>query len=302
MSAVHANVSPYHAGERAVQTKAGVRDQAKQVGKIVHNDIPDRAWGLLADQRFVVAGWRDRDGRVWASWLTGNAGFLSEGGGRLYVQTHPVDGDPLSGALRDGMWMGLLVIDLHTRDRLRVNGRLHVTDTGFAVEPDEVYPNCPKYIQQRSLRPSDETTSGSPIRTAQLTTEQQAWIADADTFFIASLHPETGADVSHRGGDPGFVEIVSTTRLAWPDYPGNNMFNTLGNIEAHPPVGLLFVDVEDGTVLQMTGAGRVIWDDERTEAYGPAERVVEVDISDVIEIPRGNSLRWELDAYSPFNP
>ena len=221
---------------------------------------------------------------------------------RLCVQAEPVDGDPLNEHLRDGMWMGLLAIDLQTRERLRINGRLQTDDTGFVVEPKEVYPNCPKYIQRRLLRTIDKAEPGHPQRSTVLTDAQQAWIAGADTFFIASLQPDAGADVSHRGGDPGFITVENDRRLWWPDYPGNNMFSTLGNMEAYPPAGLLFVDFDGGAVLQITGTGHVLWEDDRLVAMKDAERLVEIEITAVREIPGANPLRWELDGYSPFNP
>jgi hypothetical protein len=294
--------TPYHEGERSVQQRAGVRAQAERLGRIIESEIPDRGRALLADQPFVVAGWRDPDDRVWASWLTGESGLLQVDPHRLHVQADPVDGDPLADHMRDEMWMALLVIDLDSRQRLRVNGTLQTADSGFVVEPREVYPNCPKYIQRRLLSAVADPAPERPQHTAALTGEQQAWIADADTFFIASLHPETGADVSHRGGDPGFITVESDRRLWWPDYPGNNMFNTLGNVVAHPPAGLLFVDFDGGTVLQLTGTGRVVWEDDRLTALNQAERLVEFEISAVREIPGANPLRWDLDAYSPFNP
>ena len=64
---------------------------------------------------------------------------------------------------------------------------------------------------------------------------QRAWVAAADTFFIASAAPGGGADASHRGGNPGFVRVRDAATLEWPDYSGNTMFNTLGNITADTP-------------------------------------------------------------------
>ena len=59
----------------------------------------------------------------------------------------------------------------------------------------------------------------------------------ADTFFVASAHAERGVDASHRGGLPGFVRVLGDRTLEIPDYPGNSMFNTLGNPAADPRAG-----------------------------------------------------------------
>jgi predicted pyridoxine 5'-phosphate oxidase superfamily flavin-nucleotide-binding protein len=121
----------------------------------------------------------------------------------------------------------------------------------------------------------------------------RALVAGADTFFIASWHPGGGADASHRGGRPGFVRVLDDTTLEFPDYPGNNMFNTLGNLVGHPRAGLLFVDFERGDLLQLTGRAQVLW---------KPDTAVRVAIEEVLETPRGGSLRFELVEPSPVNP
>lgn len=86
----------------------------------------------------------------------------------------------------------------------------------------------------------------------------------------------------------------------FPDYAGNNMFNTLGNLLVNPKSGLLFIDFERGNTLQLTGRATVIWDTERRAAFAGAERVVEFEIEQAIA---GTSrLRWRFVEYSPFNP
>ena len=84
-------------------------------------------------------------------------------------------------------------------------------------------------------------------RTA-LNADDKELIARADTFFIATAVAD-GADVSHRGGKPGFLRLEEDGALSWPDYAGNNFFNTLGNIEANSAAGLLIPDWETGRVL-----------------------------------------------------
>ena len=111
------------------------------------------------------------------------------------------------------------------------------------------------------------------MRTAELSSQHQRLIARADTFFIATDHPESGADISHRGGNPGFVRIVDSRRLAIPDYSGNNMFNTLGNIVANPRVGLLFIGFESGRTLQLTGRATIDWDSARASTLAGAARI-----------------------------
>lgn len=202
--------------------------------------------------------------------------------------------------------LGMLVIDLSTRRRMRFNGKgMFGPEGGIFLLVDQVYGNCPKYIQAR--RPTPDEAPAPPARPPQrfraLTDRHKAWIADADTFFIASFHPGSGADASHRGGSPGFVRVLSDHGLVFPDYPGNNMFNTLGNIAAYPLAGLLFVDFGKGDLLQLTGRANLAWDRETVAAYrGAQDAVVAFEVDEIVESPGGSPMRWEFVEYSPVNP
>jgi predicted pyridoxine 5'-phosphate oxidase superfamily flavin-nucleotide-binding protein len=131
---------------------------------------------------------------------------------------------------------------------------------------------------------------------------QRLAIEGADTFFIASVHEGTGADASHRGGQPGFVQVVDERTLRLPDYSGNNMFQTLGNIAADPRVGLLFVNFDTGTTLQLTGKARLLWDRPDFAELKGAERAVEIQIEEIVETQGHGPLGWRFREYSPFNP
>lgn len=90
-----------------------------------------------------------------------------------------------------------------------------------------------------------------------MTKAQIAWINAADTFFIARGYHDRGEnaaygmDASHRGGERGFVQVVGDGRLVFPDYAGNNHYNTIGNLVLDARVGLIFVDFETGGLLQL---------------------------------------------------
>src|SRR5439155_6512520 len=96
--------------------------------------------------------------------------------------------------------------------------------------PTPGFCNCPKYIQQRVPDASLEGATHTAREASALDEPQRHWITRADTLFIASTHPDTGPDTSHRGGAPGFVRVLAADRLLWPDYVGNGMFQTLGNL------------------------------------------------------------------------
>lgn len=298
--------STYHAGELAVQARVGVEYEASRVGTSIRSAIPLVAQEFLRNQRLAIMGSVDARGRVWASALTGEPGFmtaLSETA--LLVTASPAQGDPLEENLRSVNQIGMLAIELETRRRMRLNGTVDMRPAGgFVITTEQVYSNCPKYIQKRSFEPAVVQSSEEPEvrRSAVLTAEQRRWVEGADTLFIATYHPTGGADASHRGGLPGFVRVVSDTTLVIPDYYGNNMFQTLGNMEAYPATGLLFIDFETGDTLQMTGKARVVWDQKLTATFPGAQRLVEFEIEETVEVTGASRLRGRLVEYSPFNP
>jgi predicted pyridoxine 5'-phosphate oxidase superfamily flavin-nucleotide-binding protein len=200
-------LGPFHDGEREMQARAGVRDEAEAVGRIIRSTIPPAAGRFLARQRLAVATTLDPGGRVWASLLTGEPGFIRAVDETLLrLDAQPVPGDPLPDNLATQPWLGLLVLDPQTRGRMRFNGRGLLSADGLFLEADQAYGNCPKYIQLRRLGPDAESApAAAPSVSRRLDPAQQSWIANADTFFIGTFHPQAGADASHRGGFPGFV-------------------------------------------------------------------------------------------------
>ena len=290
--------SIYHPGERAVQERAGVANEAERVGRSIRPHIPPTAQTFLLSQPMVVLATADDRGRFWASVLFGQPGFLrAEDERTLRIEARPTSGDPLLENLTEGAQIGVLVIELSSRRRIRLNGRVvSVRDGVSRVSTEQVYSNCPKYIRARSWRPSDKPGEHHgeviPTRHSSLTERHKAWVVQADTFFIASGHVEGGTDASHRGGTPGFVHVVDDRHLAWGDYPGNNMFQTLGNISVNPFTGLLFIDFERGKTLQLTGSSSIVWDSDRTREFTDAQRVLEFEFEEAIEITHPTRLRW----------
>jgi len=277
---------PFHRGEVAVQERAGARDMARKVGGSIHATIAPAARSFLAGGELAVAAGVDDRGAVWASLLTGRRGFLEAAGDeRLRVHALPSAGDPLAESLRDGAALGLLVIDFSTRKRMRLNGTIEVGKGGFDLVVREVFGNCPRYIQARAAESPRIAAREPPaiVRGGMLDTVQRRWIRETDTFFVASIHDESGPDASHRGGNPGFVQVVDARRVAWPDYAGNKMFQTLGNLDADGRAGLLLLDFARGDTLQLTGRAAIDWDPARAAAFAGAERVVDFEVGEVVE-------------------
>lgn len=279
----------YHEGELQVQRRAGVALGAERIARSIHAAIPPVARRFIADRSFAILGAADENGRVWASLLRGGPGFLTlSSEDRLHVAVRLRAGDPLSAALAGEADVGLLLIDPAARRRMRANGRARPQGAlGFEVETREVYANCPKYIRQRevALGMVSDSDAGAPRRGDCLTREQMRRLAASDTIFLASRHPVAGADVSHRGGARGFVHVPAPDRIVIPDYAGNMMFNTLGNLASDPRAGVLLVDFDGGGTLQVTGRARIEWDPAAVAAHQGAERLVEIEVEAVVEMP-----------------
>jgi predicted pyridoxine 5'-phosphate oxidase superfamily flavin-nucleotide-binding protein len=261
----------YHGGELEVQRRAGGEEIAAPLLGGVRDELPYAAREFLEDQPMLIVASTDGND-VRADLLHGAPGFISTPD----EQTVHVTGRPFTGPV------GLLALETATRRRRRVNGEATPTATGFAVSTGEVYSNCPKYIQRREI--------AGPAAAGGMRTTDRELIETADTFFVATA-AHGGADASHRGGSPGFV-TTDGDRLSFPDYPGNNMYGTLGNLLANPRIGLLFLDWETGDTLQLTGGAEV----------DPDSRAVHVTIEEAIRTPHALPYRWVLLERSRFNP
>jgi hypothetical protein len=270
----------FYDGELAVQRRAGVRSEAGRLIRMLEaGELSAGIAGFLAQRSFLVITGRDRCGVLWTSPLLGSPGFL-EVRSETELAVHAVipPGDPLH-ELAAGQKLGLTTVEFATRRRVRINGTLTATaGDRLTIEVEQAYGNCPQYIQQRLLEPSQDSgrdRAGARLATA-LADDDIRLIRSADTFFLGTVNPERGADASHRGGPAGFVRLDGAGRLWWPDYRGNNLFNSLGNLAVNPEAALLFVDFRDGRALQLTGTAGVEWDHagEPGDDAGTGRRVV----------------------------
>ena len=290
------SVNAFHSGSLAVQRRLGVRDLAAHVGRSIGPGIRPVAAAFLEAQPMLVLGAADADGRVWSTLLTGTPGFVrATGPHTVSVAGGVPDRDPLAGAVTPaGTPVGTIALDPRTRRRMRLNGIARPSPRGLVVEAEQVFSNCPKYLQKRELYAPDTGTPAGAVRRGEaLDPDQERLVRAADTFFVATTAPD-GVDASHRGGNPGFVGVDSPTELSWQDYPGNAMFLTLGNLESDGRAGLLFTDWRTGTTLQLTGVA--------TTAYDPAGRTTRFRVDRVVETPSASPLRWSAPEYSPANP
>jgi len=317
------NKPPFHQGELKVQQMANESAIGQRNGGVITDTIIRGAIPFIAQQNMLVTSSLDKAGNVWASVLIGTQSFIHAPNEREIR----IDRDKIVSHGNDPFWqniahepqVGLLAIELNTRRRFRVNGRIsRIDDSTYQMTVKQAYPNCPKYIQRRSLSLDQQLSSqplGPVISGSQLSAKQHALINRADSLFVASASPiETesglantelsahGADASYRGGFPGFIEVKGQT-LRIPDYKGNSMFNTLGNIEIYPRAGIAIIDFENHQILHLSGTAKVLWNQhDPTGQSAGTKRFWELDVTHWQETPIPHSVNWQFFDYSPHNP
>ncbi|MBE9463601.1 pyridoxamine 5'-phosphate oxidase family protein [Dyadobacter subterraneus] len=292
--------SVFHSGELYVQQSTGEEYFAMQNGSIIKDVIGGGAVNFVQSQKFFLAASQDREGNIWPSVLSGDPGFV------VVTDAHHIllNPDLLRSDSGDIFWenihqnssVGLLFIDLLSRRRFRINGQIIQREKFWEIEIEQAFPNCPKYIQRREVEFSGHEAN---LASHDLT----KWIDQADTIFVASSDGGGNLDVSHRGGNPGFVTLAGESILRIPDYQGNSMFNTLGNFHENPHAGLLFIDFSNGETMQLIGKADIHLHDESASTFtGGTNRFWDFQIEKVVFLKSLENFSAHLIDYSHYNP
>lgn len=252
------------------------------------------AASFLQRAPLLAIGTLDGEARPWTTIWGGEPGFsqpLGQSiiGVRTAVSTRH---DPVVGALvgteadgevvreeAKGRMVGGLAIDLESRRRFKYYGRMMAgalnassvdADSGIGdgtgeiqlvVKIEQALGNCPKYLNAKHIVPA--AVAPQLVSAAlPLPPEATALLARADLFFITSSHSTYDMDTNHRGGPPGFVRVLSNTAaetvLVYPEYSGNRLYQTLGNLATTPLAGLCVPDFDTGAALYVTGTTEIL--------------------------------------------
>lgn len=288
------DASPFHEGELEAQALAGESSR----GAGIRDFMPDQHRDFFALLPYLFAAGRDAQGKPIATVLTGPEGFVtSPTPNELAIAALPASGDPADAALSAGAPIGLLGLDLRTRRRNRANGIISERDgSGLKIAVSQSFGNCAKYIQLRQHEIVPAITTATE-ELGGLDAAASALIAEADTLFIAS-GSESGLDISHRGGRPGFVRIEGG-QLSVPDLAGNSYFNTFGNLLREPATSLLFIDFAKGDVVQLQGVAEVIWSGAELAGLDGAKRLLKVEVTRAWRRKAALPLRWSEPEPAP---
>jgi uncharacterized protein len=111
--------------------------------------------------------------------------------------------------------------------------------------------------------------------------EDRAFIGRMDMFFLATADTEGRPQCSYKGGDPGFVRVLNERTVAFPNYDGNGMYVSIGNLLANPHVGMLFIDFVSArpSRLRLNGNASIDERDDLMDQYPGAQFIVRVRVT-----------------------
>ncbi|MEQ1715481.1 MAG: pyridoxamine 5'-phosphate oxidase family protein [Hyphomicrobium sp.] len=108
----------------------------------------------------------------------------------------------------------------------------------------------------------------------------KAFIESRDMFFLSSVDHNGRPTVSYKGGTPGFVKVLDPTTIVFPNYDGNGMYLSLGNIAGNPEIGCLFIDFERPFRTRLQGRAELVKSGPLLGLFKEAELVVKVTVSE----------------------
>jgi len=125
------------------------------------------------------------------------------------------------------------------------------------------------------------------VVTDEITDDLADFIQSRNLFFLSTLDDSGNPTVSYKGGATGFARVLNANTLTFPSYDGDGMFLSMGNIEGHAKIGILFIDFETPRRVRLQGSARLVREGPLVESYPGAELAVEVDVEKVwVNCPR----------------
>lgn len=324
---------PWHEGEIAMA-------KAMRVPNMDNPTVPALSPQLASHARIaplIAIGTLDKQGRPWTTLWGGEKGISQPiAQGILGIRT-PVAGqhDPvveeLVGREGDGTvireeGMGRMVsgltIDLETRKRTKLYGRMvagalntredeatdtqqHIAEVQLVLKIEQSLGNCPKYLNKKRIEP----TASNPVlisEDAQLPQRALDLLAKADLFFLSSANRDQDMDTNHRGGPAGFVRVVSNDSpgavLCYPEYSGNRLYQTLGNLQVNPVLGICVPDFETGDMLYLTGTTEILIGEDAAKILPRSNLAIKITVNAARFVATALPFRGVAGETSPYNP
>ena len=332
MSFLVSETMPWHEGEEKMHqlTKVGTFDNPSSPF------LQPRAASMVQRFPLLALGTLDKQGRPWTTVWGGEVPIGQAVAKDILGLRTIVDSktDPVVEILFDGKDDGEVVhekgagrmiaglsIHLEQRNRMKLVGRMvagalnahedglpgsgSVGQVQLVWKIEQSLGNCPKYLNCKRVYPSlpePRLVSDS----AHLSSEALDLLAKADLFFVSSSDRDKDMDTNHRGGPPGFVRVESNAEqgavLVWPEYSGNNLYQTLGNLQTSPRAGLVFPDFDTGNVLYVTGDTEVLIGKDATAVLPRTNLTVRITLTGARFVEKGLPFKGESLESSPYNP
>ncbi len=298
----------FHKGELAMQAESGVQERMHKVGNAVIRDrIIEQHKEFFENLPYVFIALQDNDNRPWMTLMQGAPGFINSPDERtLNLNGKLIGEEHLDLNLDQRQAIGLLGLDLSNRRRNRLNGYLSTAGSHntLSIEVGHSFGNCPKYIQIRHFDQDSQNAGGHELVASHFSTFDSTitrLIEHSDTLFIASAEKADGdLDASHRGGKPGFVRVSDQSQLWFNDYPGNNLYQTFGNVHGYSTVGLMFVDFETGDLVLLSGKAHIETLEKQSQDSKFLPRRFHFSLEKGIHIERAVNGSWVLEEMSPY--
>ena len=299
--------------------------------------LTQQATYLLQRAPLLAIGALDSEERPWTSLWGGAPAFSEPLGGNMIGTRTLVDGenDPVVQALVGNITKGEMVqghdkliagltIDLMTRKRVKIAGRMIAGSLGevgvdyedermeiedapekqdriqLITKIEQSLGNCPKYLNQYEIEPA-LINSKLLSSSAFLIPEAKDLIKQADMFFVSSSTSQD-MDTNHRGGPAGFVRILSDNEIVYPEYSGNRLYQSLGNLQINPRIGITFPNYETGNVLYITGTTQILTLSDAAKLLPGSNLAVKIKIEEARFVEQGLGFRGVKKIPSPYNP
>ncbi|KAL6873042.1 hypothetical protein J3F83DRAFT_760076 [Trichoderma novae-zelandiae] len=324
-------VSTWHPGEIAMHREL----RTPRLENPTSSGCPTPYAIRVMHSQLVALGTLDDEGRPWTTVWGGERGFarpVAEGvlGVRSAVDkaydpvykafwassTDKGVGADEEGIVRPegGKMMSALSIDLETRDRVKLAGRLIAgadirgpeSEVQLAFHVEESLGNCPKYINKKALEtvvPQPELVPGGPG--GMLPPEAVALIEDADMLFLSSTNG-VSMDTNHRGGPRGFIRVLKNdedgVELVYPEYSGNRLYQSLGNLKVNPLIGIVIPDYTTSDALYLTGYSTILLGKQASDILPRSNIAVKITLSAFHLVKASLPFRGTPNEPSPYNP
>lgn len=298
-------------GEHVLQERFDTEDRADGFyDSAMQSALTDRMQSFLAERWLGVVGSLD-DGRPRVSTTVGGPGMVQvvDPETIAWPADGMVGGAPALEGPADERWLSLVTVDWwDTTVGLHVNGvgdrveRLPDSETDplpgsdwIVLSIDEAYIHCAKHVPKLSVeRPPPARAARNPIEEPydRLSERAQRFVGSRLQAFLGTADEHGETDISPRMGPSGFVQVLDEKTVAWPEYRGNGVHASLGNMYERPAATLMFVDWwSTEAVLEVSGDVSLEDEVEGAEDLTDVDRtktwvVLDVEAVDLIESPR----------------